>query len=76
MYISTPGKLEKLALTTVAQLAEHWTSIPKVAGSIPTVVRLAFQGRNFGITVGGVSLFCPTKRAWPKSCPTGISVAN
>ena len=27
----------------VAQLAEHWTSIPKVVGSIPTVVRHIFQ---------------------------------
>ena len=27
----------------VAQLAEHWTNIPKVAGSIPTVVKLKFQ---------------------------------
>ena len=27
----------------VAQLAEHWASIPKVVGSIPTVVRYIFQ---------------------------------
>ena len=27
----------------VAQLVEHWASIPKVIGSIPTVVRLIFQ---------------------------------
>ena len=27
----------------VAQLAEHWASIPKVVGSIPTVVRHIFQ---------------------------------
>ncbi len=30
-------------LDLVAQLVEHWTSKPKVAGSIPTVVRLIFQ---------------------------------
>jgi hypothetical protein len=24
------------------------------------------QGRNFGITAGSLSLFCPTKRVWPK----------
>ena len=27
----------------VAQLAEHWASIPKVVGSIPTVVRHSFS---------------------------------
>ena len=27
----------------VAQLAEHWASIPKVVGSNPTVVRNIFQ---------------------------------
>ena len=27
----------------VAQLAEHWASIPKVVGSIPTVDRHIFQ---------------------------------
>ena len=27
----------------VAHLVEHWTSIPKVAGSISTVVRQTFQ---------------------------------
>ena len=35
----------------VAQLAEHWTSIPKVAGSIPTVVRLTFQPAWCGYTL-------------------------
>ena len=30
-------------LDLVAQLVEHWTGKPKVAGSIPTVVRLIFQ---------------------------------
>ncbi len=30
-------------LDLVAQLAEHWTSKPKVAGSILTVVRLNFR---------------------------------
>ena len=27
----------------VAQLAEHWASIPKVVGSIPTMARHIFQ---------------------------------
>ena len=27
----------------VSQLAEHWVSIPKVVGSIPTVIRHIFQ---------------------------------
>ena len=30
-------------LDHVAQLVEHWTSKPKVAGSIPTIVRQIFQ---------------------------------
>ena len=30
-------------LDLVAQLAEHWTSKPNVASSIPTVVRQVFQ---------------------------------
>ena len=30
-------------LDHVAQLAEHWTSIPKVACSIPTVAKQTFQ---------------------------------
>ena len=38
-------------LGVVAQLAEHWTSIPKVAGSIPTVVRLTFQPARCGYTL-------------------------
>ena len=29
----------------VAQLAEHWASIPKVVGSIPTVAGHIFQAR-------------------------------
>ena len=29
--------------TRIAQLAEHWASIPKVVGSIPTVARHIFQ---------------------------------
>jgi hypothetical protein len=33
------------------QLAEHWTSIPKVADSIPTVVRLTFQPSRCGWTL-------------------------
>ena len=35
----------------VAQLAERWTSIPKVAGSIPTVVRPTFQPARCGYTL-------------------------
>jgi hypothetical protein len=35
------------------------------------------QGHNLGImAAGGVSLFWPTKRAWPKSCPMDISGTN
>ena len=30
-------------LDLLAQLAEHWSSKPKVAGSIPTVVKLNFR---------------------------------
>ena len=51
--ISTPGRLNHggnrtrnlwdTVLLWDTQLAEHWTSIPKVAGSIPTVVRLTFS---------------------------------
>ena len=37
-------------LDLVAQLAEHWTSKPKVAGSIPTVVRQIFQLARCGYT--------------------------
>ena len=34
----------------VAQLAEHWASIPKVVGSIPIVVRHIFQvGREMRV---------------------------
>ena len=32
-----------LPTDSVAQLAEHWASIPKVVGSIPTVARHIFQ---------------------------------
>ena len=42
---STPGKLN------LAQLVEHWTSISKVAGSIPTVVRQTFQLARCGCTL-------------------------
>ena len=35
----------------VAQLAEHWTSKSKVAGSIPTVVRQIFQLIQCGYTL-------------------------
>jgi hypothetical protein len=39
------------------------------------------QGRNLTFTAGGGGgggggLFCMTKRAWRKSCPTDILVAN
>ena len=33
------GTTHSNRLGLVAQLADHWTSIPKVAGSIPTIVR-------------------------------------
>jgi hypothetical protein len=32
-----------MLLWVYIQLAEHWTNIPKVAGSIPTMVTLTFQ---------------------------------
>ena len=35
---------------TVEQLAEHWASIPKVVGSIPTVVRHIFKLARCGYT--------------------------
>ena len=35
----------------VAQLAEHWASIPKVVGSIPTVVRHIFKLARCGYTL-------------------------
>ena len=38
-------------LDRVAQLAEHWTSIPKVAGSIPTVAKQTFQLARCGCTL-------------------------
>ncbi|CAB4035835.1 AMP deaminase 2 isoform X2, partial [Paramuricea clavata] len=34
-----------------AQLVEHWTSIPKVAGSIPTMVKQTFQLAGGGCTL-------------------------
>ena len=37
--------------TYTAQLIEHWTSIPKVVGSIPTVVRQTFQLARCGCTL-------------------------
>ena len=42
---------ESNRLGLVAQLAEHWISIPKVAGSIPTVVRLTVQPARCGYTL-------------------------
>ena len=36
--------------TQVNQLAEHWTGIPKIAGSIPTVVRQTVQLARCGYT--------------------------
>ena len=42
----------RVYLYHVAQLAEHWTSIPKVAGSIPTVAKqLTFQLARCGCTL-------------------------
>ena len=38
-------------LDLVAHLVEHWTSIPKVAGSIPTVIRQTFQLARCGCTL-------------------------
>ena len=38
-------------LDHVAQLAEHWTSISKVAGSIPTMVKQTFQLARCGFTL-------------------------
>ena len=38
-------------LDHVAQLAEHWTSLPKVADSIPTVVKQTFQLARCGCTL-------------------------
>ncbi len=38
-------------LDLVVQFAEHWTSKPKVAGSIPTVVRQIFQLARCGYTL-------------------------
>ena len=62
--VSTAGKLKNQPghsgfrnithsnqLDLVAQLAEHWTSKPKVAGSIPTVVRQIFQIALCGYTL-------------------------
>ena len=48
---STPGKLKSLLGhggnrthdLWDTSLAEHWTSIPKVAGSIPTVAKQTFR---------------------------------
>ena len=55
---STRSQLEDLSVNSnrldlVAQLAEycHWTNIPKVAGSIPTVVRQTFQLARLGCTL-------------------------
>ena len=35
----------------VAQLAEHWASIPKVVGSIPTVAGIFFKRALCGYTL-------------------------
>jgi hypothetical protein len=39
----SPTRTNLINLVVVAQLAEHWTSIPKVTGLIPTVVRQTFS---------------------------------
>ena len=51
----------RYGLGLVAQLAEHWTSIPKVAGSIPTVVRLTFQPARcrYTLRVTSKTLYSP-----------------
>ena len=45
-------------LDLVAQLAERWTSIPKVAGSIPTVVRQTFQRNTLKVTSETSKFIC------------------
>ena len=49
--ISMYSKIYPNRLDLVAKLVEHWTSIPKVAGSIPTVVRQTFQPARCGCTL-------------------------
>ena len=44
----TIGILESNRLDLVAQLVVLWASIPKVTGSIPTVVRQTFQLAQYG----------------------------
>ena len=39
------GRTDSNRPDRVAQLAEHWASIPKVVGSIPTVAGHIFQAR-------------------------------
>ena len=46
-----PHTRKDFLIGLIAELAEHWTSIPKVAGSIPTVVRLTFQSARCGYTL-------------------------
>ena len=43
MVVSVDCVIRLVSNDRVAQLAEHWASIPKVVGSIPTVVRHIFQ---------------------------------
>ena len=44
IYIQTiRGCTIKNISAIVAQLAEHWASVPKVVGSIPTLARHIFQ---------------------------------
>ena len=49
----------------VAQLAEHWASIPKVVGSIPTVAGHIFQARPVWIYTQSLRMLysCLEKRS-------------
>ena len=54
---ATKGQLAELA--QLAHLAEpHWTGIPKVVGSIPTVTRDIFQACPLWIYTQGYSFSC------------------
>ena len=48
---SVPNITNSNRLGLVAQLVEHWTNIPKVVVSIPTVVRQTFQLAQCGCTL-------------------------
>ena len=56
-FMTLFGDISELSLVKVnrldfvAQLVEHWASIPKIAGSIPTVVRQTVQLARCGCTL-------------------------